>query len=63
MTAHANLSGKLVGVDDVELGVLLGKEVLHAVRHDLIKGRIVHIGVEKKVPPSLRLAMMSKRMM
>jgi len=48
VTAHAGFEGELVRVDDVELRLLFGEEVLHAVRHGLDEGLIVHGGVEQE---------------
>ena len=48
VTAHTGFKGKLVRVDDVELGFLFGQEVLHAVWHGGDEGGIVHVGVEEE---------------
>ena len=50
VAAHMAFGGQLVGVDDVELGVLLGQEVLHPVGHRLDEGLIVHVRVEEEGP-------------
>ena len=55
MTAHVAFGGKLVGVDDIEVGFLLGKEMLHAVWHGSFESGIVHIGVEKEGTTNLKV--------
>ena len=48
MPPHMAFGRQLVGVDDVELGVLFGQQVLHPVRHRLNEGLIVHVGVKQE---------------
>ena len=55
MTTHVAFGGKLVGVDDIEVGFLLGKEMLHAVWHGSFESGIVHIGVEKEGTTNLKV--------
>ena len=57
--AHANLSRQLDGVDDVELGVLLGQQLLHGSGQLRIQLLGVHWQFSRNVPPSFREDTMS----
>ena len=55
MTAHVAFGGKLVGVDDIEVGFLLGKEMFHAVWHGSLKSGIIHICIKKESTTNLEV--------